>query len=361
MKNLLKPFVLLALLGGMAFTTVAQTPAVVKSWKKVAFGMPDEWYGTADAKAVAENVLLYQRESGGWPKNKPMHNPLTPEEKAALKENKPGMEASLDNDATTTEMRFMAKMYNQTKDEKYRKSFEKALDYILEAQYDNGGWPQFYPLREGYYTHITYNDNCMVNIMDLLRDIFNKDPMFAFVETDAMIAKAKKSFDKGVECILKTQIICDGKPSVWCAQHDENTLAPAKARAYELPSFSGGESGDIICLLMEIPNPSKEIINAVEGAISWLQAHKIEGIKVVWRLPDGSEDRHIEADPNAPTIWARFYDLDTQKPYFCGRDGVKREKLADIEYERRNGYGYYTYAPQRALDAYPAWKAKWNN
>ena len=89
------------------------------------------------------------------------------------------------------------------------------------------------------------------------------------------------------------------KPTVWCAQHDEHTLAPAKARAYELPSLSGAESDNIVILLMSLPDPSKEIIECIENAIEWFKASKIEGMKKEFftndegkkRLPYGSMHR----------------------------------------------------------------------
>jgi hypothetical protein len=61
-----------------------------------------------------------------------------------------------------------------------------------------------------------------------------RKPEFAFLG-DAERARARQAIDKGVECILKTQVVQEGKLTVWCAQHDERTLAPAKARAYERP------------------------------------------------------------------------------------------------------------------------------
>ena len=335
----------------------AQTSEIGRSWTYVATQMPDDWYGSEDAVKIADQVLLYQRESGGWPKNLPMHQPLTDAEKEALKETGPGMEPTLDNDATTTEMKFMAKMYEKTEDPRYRRSFERGLDYLLGAQYDNGGWPQFYPLRGDYYNRITYNDNAQVNIMNLLKEIFDENPQYGFVATPETVVKARTAFNKGVDCILKTQIYVDGKPTVWCAQHDEFTLAPAKARSYELPSFSGGESTGIVLLLMELPNPSPEVVASIEGAIQWFEEHKIEGIRVQNVIDSEGRDRIVVSDPNAPAIWARFYDLDTQEPYFCGRDGIKKKTLAEIERERRTGYSYYVSTPQRALDAYPAWKA----
>lgn len=167
--------------------------------------------------------------------------------------------------------------------------------------------------------------------------------------------QARASFDKGIGCILKTQIRVDGKPTVWCAQHDEHTFAPAPARAYELASFSGAESASIVALLMSIPHPSPEIVAAVKGAVAWFETHAVKDIRVE-RVPDGSpkgDARVVSAPGNV--LWARFYDLETGKPFFCGRDGVKHATLAEIEKERRGGYSWYTNAPQRVLDRYAKW------
>ncbi|MEE1120457.1 MAG: hypothetical protein UHT92_02070, partial [Prevotella sp.] len=44
------------------------------TWKNsYALNQSDEWYGSEEAVRIAENVLLYQRNSGGWPKNEEMH------------------------------------------------------------------------------------------------------------------------------------------------------------------------------------------------------------------------------------------------------------------------------------------------
>ena len=167
--------------------------------------------------------------------------------------------------------------------------------------------------------------------------------------------QARASFDKGIGCILKTQIRVDGKPTVWCAQHDEHTFAPAPARAYELASFSGAESASTVALLMSILHPSPEIVAAVKGAVAWFETHAVKDIRVE-RVPDGSpkgDARVVSAPGNV--LWARFYDLETGKPFFCGRGGVKHATLAEVEKERRGGYAWYTNAPQRVLDRYAKW------
>ena len=358
-KNL---FILLfCLLFCQSSSLIAQTKLDDLEWKDVAFNQPAEWYGSAEAVTVAENVLLYQRNIGGWPKNIPMHKPLTDSQKDELRRlQSVGEGATTDNGATFKELYFLSNVYRKIKDERYRKAFLKGISYLLEAQYENGGWPQFYPPRKGYYTHITYNDNSMVNIMNIIKLIGEKSAVFSIVADDATALKAKSAFDKGVDVILKTQYKQHGKLSAWCAQHDEVTFQPAKARSYELPSLSGGESPGIVLLLMNIENPSPEIKKAVQSAVEWFDKVKINGIRIEgFTNNEGLKDRKVVADKDAPPLWARFYELEDNRPFFCDRDGIKKYALSEIGPERRNGYSWYTSGPQKVLDTYKKWQLKW--
>ena len=327
------------------------------SWQKVATGMPDSWYGSEESVRVAENVLLYQRDTGGWPKNTPFHKVLTETQKDSIRGAKKNPDSIFDNGATTTEIRFLARMFGKTGSDSYRIAAEKGIRFILKAQYSNGGWPMFFPLKKGYYTHITYNDDAFYRIMRLLKEIYNREDLFSFVADESLTNGSKEAWDRGNDCLIKTQIVVNGKPTVWCAQHDETTLQPAKARAYELPSFSGAESAGLLMLLMEVENPSPEIIKAVEGGIDWLKNHKLAHTR--WDNfinAEGKKDRRIINDKDAGDLWARFYDLETGEPFVCDRDGVKKKSLEEIGYERRNGYSWYTDAPEKALKAYEKWK-----
>lgn len=340
-------------------------------WVKVATKMPAEWYDTNEAKIVAENVLLSQKEIGGWEKNKQFQLPFSAEEKEHYSKGKSEIGGTFDNNATITEMRFLAKIYSHIPDVRYKTAFEKGLNYIFIAQYKNGGWPQYFPVKtpeeeykldktEPYSGHITYNDGAMVNTMEFLREIFTNNKEFASLKiSDTIKTKAKKAFDNGVQCILDTQIIENNKPTVWCAQHDEKTLAPANARAYELASLSGSESVGIVLLLMSLENPSKVVITAIKGAEEWFEKNQLKGIKLERQTDsNGAKDVIVVADSTAEPIWARFYELGTDKPYFSSRDGIKRYSIAEISYERRNGYGWYNYAPAEVLKKYPEWKKK---
>ena len=323
----------------------------------------DNWYGSAEALRIADIVLIYQRNSGGWPKNIDMAKPFEESERATLIAQKQEIDSTIDNGATYTQLSFLARVYTKTNQERYRESFLKGLDYLFKAQYANGGWPQFYPDLSGYYKHITYNDDAMIGVMKLLRDVAEGKPNCDFVD-DARRAQAVTAVEKGIECILKTQVIVDGRRTVWCAQHDEVTLAPAEARKYELVSLSGGESVGILRFLMSIKNPSPAVVEAIQSAIAWFEQTQIKGIKWIEKrdasLPGGI-DRVVINDPAAGPIWARFYELGTNRPVFVGRDSVVKYNVAEIEHERRVGYAWYVEEPAKLLqDDYPAWRERLN-
>ncbi|MDP3945754.1 MAG: pectate lyase [Lutibacter sp.] len=354
--NTIKIKIVLGLLIFLNFNLQAQIHD--KAWEKIVSQEEGTWFAGKEAKDIAENVLLYQRNIGGWPKNIQMQKTLTGKEKQALMVLKSDdNNVTTDNGATINEMIFLSKMYRQVPDERYKTAFLKGLDYILEAQYDNGGWPQFYPLKKGYSSHITYNDDSMVNILNVLKEIKDGTDYFSIKPSIEIIEKVKMAFDKGIDCIIKTQYKQNGVLTSWCAQHDEFTLLPAKARPYELPSLSGKESAKIVLLLMEIENPSDEVITAVNSAVEWFEKVKITGLREDRFYNEKGKiiDKKMIPDPNAPAIWARFMELDNNKPFFCDRDGIKKYSLSEIGAERRNGYAWYTDQPKEVLKKYPRW------
>jgi pectate lyase len=270
------------------------------------------------------------------------------------------LKPSFDNDATSDELRFLARIHAATRDERYRKAFDKGLDHILQAQYPSGGWPQRFPPGNLYHRHITFNDNAMVRLMELLREV-GSSGRYVFVDAGRREA-ARRAFDRGVTCILKCQVEVGGKRTAWCAQHDEKDYRPRAGRTFELVSLSGSESVGIVRLLMSLDEPSPDVIRAVEGAAAWFEAVKLTGIRLVVRedkkSPKG-KDRVVVKDPSAPPLWARFYEIGSNRPLFADRDGIARYDLAEIGYERRNGYAWLGNWPQRLLEEeYPAWKKK---
>lgn len=331
------------------------------SWSESLKQSP-EWYASDEAVRVADNVLLYQHDEGGWSKNIDMARLLTEREQADLLKLKSETGSNIDNGATYTQLVYLARVYTARQQERHKEAFLRGLDYLLAAQYTNGGWPQYYPLRKGYYTHITFNDSAMINVMRLLRDVARKRSAYRFVD-EARRLRAEKAVEKGVELILKAQVVVGGRRTVWGAQHDEVTLAPAPARKFEPAALSAGESVGIVRFLMSVEAPDARIVEAIEAAVEWFRKTRLSGVRWVERRDaskPGGYVREAVADPQAPPIWARFYEIGTDRPVFAGRDGVVRYNIAEIDEERRNGYGWYVEEPAELLDKdYPAWRKKW--
>lgn len=319
-----------------------------------------EWYAGTEAMRIADNVLLWQRRSGGWPKNTDMAVVLSRSEAASITKEPAETDSTIDNGATREQLIYLARVFNATRQRRFKEAFLKGLDYLFAAQYANGGWPQFYPLRKGYYSHITYNDGAMAGVLALLHEVVRKDAAYLFVD-ETRRRRAEHAVAKGVECILKTQVVVNGKRTVWCAQHDELTLQPAPARTYEKISLSGSESVGIVRFLMSVENPDALVKEAIQSAIAWFEQTRLAGIKVVEKrdssLPKGF-DRVVVEDMQAPPLWARFYEIGANRPIFCGRDGVIKYSLAEIEHERRTGYQWYAgHAANLLSKDYPAWRA----
>ena len=327
-------------------------------------------YKESQITEIADNILLFQRDNGGWEKNYDMQAILNAEQKEIIKAAKPVLHTTFDNSTTHTHVAYLAKAYSITKQERFKEGCLKGINFILDAQYDNGGWPQYYPpLPENnkYSTHITYNDEAYVGIMRTLKCIVDNDPSFSFVG-NAMRKKVQEAFEKGVDCILKTQIVEDGVLKVWCQQHDENTLLPTWARTFEPPCIGNDDSAPIVLLLMSIDNPSDKIIASVQGAVKWFDQCKILN---TWCISDPTApaysskfkvhhyDRRVVHDVNAPPIWTRYSELKTGKPLFCDRSGEILYNMSDLGRERRSGYRWYSYAPQAVMDKYPEWQQKW--
>lgn len=289
---------------------------------------PVAWFDSPEGREITARILTWQSVQGSWPKNKDTT-------RAGFTGDRRKLNGTFDNGATTGEIRYLARAFRATGDEACHTALLTGIDHILKAQYPNGGWPQYDPPGKGYAKHITFNDGSMIRLLELLREVATADE-FKFIDSSRRDAAAK-AIERGVDCIVKCQVVVRGTPTVWCAQHDEVTFAPAAARKYELASLSGSESAGILRFLMSLENPSPEVIRAVNAGAAWFESAKIERVRYV--RADG--DRKLVKDATAPPLWARFYEVETNRPIFCGRDGVIHYDLAQIEIERRNGYSWY--------------------
>jgi PelA/Pel-15E family pectate lyase len=350
------------------FPTTARRPSLSPSRFT---DQTDSWFQSDQGRRIVENIVTWQNANGGWWKNYDVSNPRPPQIENRADSGPRGDDddvwhkvSTIDNNATYSEMRVLARAARVLKEDKYRDAFNRGLKFLLESQYPNGGWPQRLPLKQkgstGYSRQITFNDDAMVNVMRLLKDIAGGKGDFAFV-SEADRTRCLESFDNGVKCTLACQIKIDGKLTAWCQQHDAQTLAATNARAYELPSICSQESAAIVSLLMSLENPDAKIRDSVDAAIAWFESSKIVGKRYERvRKPGASKvsDVVFADDPTAPALWARFYDLETGQPFFCDRDGVKKASIFDIGKERRNGYAWYNTRANDVIAEYAQWRVR---
>jgi pectate lyase len=302
------------------------------------------WFKSDEGGQVVSNVLSWQSLHGSWPKNMDTGRANNTQDRSKIS-------GTFDNGATLAELRLLARAYNATGTAQCKAAFLLGLSHILEAQYPNGGWPQSFPPGKGYARHITFNDNTMVALVGFLREVSGEE-RYTFVGRE-LRDRCRAAFDRGIQCILKCQVRIDGRLTVWCAQHDEVTFEPRGARSYELASLSGAESAGILKLLMSLANPSPEVRQAIKGGADWYRTHAVIGL----RLERRNGDRVAVAAAGAPLLWARFYDLETGKPFYCDRDGVKKSDYNEVGSERRNGYSWLGTWGQEVEDAYTRWTA----
>jgi PelA/Pel-15E family pectate lyase len=322
--------------------------------------------GADDIRGIADNILLYQRANGGWRENEDPLRILSDDEKQKIAADRAKTDTSFDNRNTWPQIEYLAGAYGLTGDTRYRDAALRGLDFTFSAQHPSGGFPHSFPSQGGYRPYLTFADDVLPDLLRTFRKIASGEKPFDFID-EPRRQRAAEAFARGDACILKLQVRQNGQPTVWAGQYHHVTLAPAGARAFELPALVSRESVAVVRYLMSLENPSPEIVASVEGAIAWfkrvqihglrLETFKAEPVKYQWHT--STTDRRTVSDPSAPPLWARFYDLETSQPFLANRDGKRVQSLAEVQRERRSGYDWYgTWPAELIARDYPAWKSR---
>lgn len=301
---------------------------------------------------LAEKMMIYQLPNGGWGKHNSDKKNVDYTAKIdskllkIIKANDNNL-ATIDNNATSKEINGLIKAYSTTKNPAYLKSAEKGIEYLLSMQYQNGGFPQYFPNSAIYRKQVTYNDNAMINVLTVLYNISEGKEGFDAVSSQ-LKDKSKVALQKGIDCVLKTQVLQKGKLSIWADQYNEVSLKPEKARAFEPMSLASGESVNIVKFLMMQP-VTPEIEKSIKSAIQWFKESKIDGYTYNVSRESGNAVR-VLSKKEGSAVWARFYDIPTNKPIFGDRDGSVKFNYEDVSEERRMGYSWYNEAGTRLIE-----------
>jgi PelA/Pel-15E family pectate lyase len=342
---------------------------------------PAEWWSSDEALKDAHNIITWQVADGGWSKNIDMvTKPRAPGDLYdANNENRfPDLAdfdkpvdpswhyiATLDNDSTWMQIRFLARVatallaaHRDADAAPICASVQRGVEYLLDSEYPNGGWPQVWPLEGAYHDAITINDDAMTHAVEILNDVAQGAADYKFLPA-AMVKRAGPAAQRGIDCLLKLQITENGVKTAWAQQYDALTLEPTSARNYEMPALTSDESFPVVEFFMSLPNPTPAEVAAVHAACAWFVKVEIFGFRygsgnfMADRSSPGG--RMLVAVEGAGPIWSRYYQIGTDKPIFGDRDKTIHDNVNDLSLERRNGYSWYNTEGIAVLNKYKTW------
>lgn len=227
---------------------------------------------------------------------------------------------TFDDEGTYAPAQFLLDLYCETLDPAYRDPLIKALDFVVEAQYPNGGWPQRYPLMYDYphgghddYTHYyTYNDGVAANNIKLLFDAWEKLGIKAY--RDAAIS--------GMDFYIVSQL--PYPQSGWAQQYTMD-MRPGWARTYEPAALSVHRTITNINDLMRFYTMTgyRRYLDPIPNAIDWLERSAITN------------------DPSLNYTHAGFYEFGTDKPLYYHFEGTDPENHRSVVNHEREGAWWY--------------------
>jgi PelA/Pel-15E family pectate lyase len=310
--------------------------------------MTPVWFASDSAKQMADNILSFQAPNGGWSKHVDLSvGPRQLGQSYFSETGKWSWISTIDNGATTEQLHFLAMAEAAKHDDRYVAAFNGGVKYLIAAQFPNGCYPQVWPLEGSYHDAATFNDDATTNTASLLEEVVAGK--YPYVDSKTA-ARSKTAVDRTVECFVNTQAVVNGRLTIWGQQHDPISLGPTSARSYELTSLTAQEGANIMRFLMKIKAPSARVVTSVHAAAEWLKANELSGFTYTF---DGGR----KEAPGAGPVWARTYEIGTDKPIFSDRNGIRLYDWNQLK-DRRQGYGWYTYAPVLALRQYENWARK---
>lgn len=185
--------------------------------------------------------------------------------------------ATFDDAGTAEASQLMLRLYLEKRDRKYLEPLNKAIAFVLDSQYPNGGWPQRYPFVEGgglhgkpdYTPYITFNDDVAGENLEFL--IYAYHGLARNGRGDARVLDA---IHRGMDIFIKTQ---QPHPQpAWGLQHFPDTLKPAGARTIEPQAFATHATGTNIRSMLGFYRLTgdRKYLERLPEALDWLDQVK---------------------------------------------------------------------------------------
>lgn len=277
------------------------------------------------ARRSANALILGQQPTGGWHYFIDFDPAGTQEWHEAIAKNAWGWEefyhlpgnATFDDNTTADATEYLLDLYMTTLEPQYRVPVIEALDFILEAQSDEGGWPQRYPPAPDdaeYASYLTFNDGVTTSNIYLLWKAWHLlgDETY------------RHAAIRGTQFVMISQL---GTPQAgWALQYDHD-LQAAGARGFEPKSLSPSTTAENIGHLEHFYKMTgdRRYLRGIPDALDWLDKE---------RLPEGHSD--------AGHTHAQFVELGTGRPLYAHREGTDiHNGRYWVDYDPHNFPGHY--------------------
>lgn len=273
-------------------------------------------------REVTKALVWGQREIGGWDHRVDVAH-LEPDKSAPIRRKG---RCTFDDDITQGALKFLIDADSVLNEAWLTDAIELGLRFMQKSQFDNGAWPQWYPLRGGYHNYYTYNDHAINDCIAVMLKAH------AAYDRPEYLASA----ERGGDFIIISQL---PKPQAGWAQQYSHDMKPAWARSFEPPGVCSAVTANNIRTLVQLYVYTKKdkYLSPVPAAIDWLEKSKI-----------------------SDNLWARLYEVGTNRPIYGDRmDGHKvyydYEKVSRKE---RSSYGWHgEYGITSAISQYRRHKA----
>lgn len=250
------------------------------------------------AKKAADALVWGQLECGGWyyhidfseqGPRKLYYRHM--EGRANLDTESRHNQGIFDDNTTQSAMRLLMRVDRAVGfEDPYHEAAMAGLDYMLQAQFDNGAWPQRYPYWEEHYDrYYTFNDNAIndcIAVMLEAWDIYGDERYL------------QSALDAG-DFIIASQ----GEPpqAGWAQQYNHD-MQPAPARKFEpkawCPAVTSRNVRTLVTLYVR--TGYERFLQPIPPAIEWLQSCSIG---------DNLWPRFVEIGSNRPLYFTTDYEL----------------------------------------------------
>lgn len=238
--------------------------------------------------------------------------------------------ATFDDAGTAEAAQFLLRMYLEKRDEQIGEALQQAISFVLDSQYENGGWPQRFPFvedapalhgRPDYTRYITFND-----------DVAGENIKFLLMVWQSLgDRRALEAIDRGMDIFVATQQ--PAPQAGWGLQHTVEELEPVGARSYEPDALVTHTTAGNVSLMLDFFEWTGEqkFLDRVPEALDWLQSVRLSGDEI--KMP-GRE---------FPT----FIEIGTNRALINHRRGSNVV----------NGEYYQDYNPEKPIVHYSQWRA----